>query len=331
MSFESDFLGGLARFEDATNRLEDYVRYVLDAERVLFHAVNGRTKSLKSALRKQAMKRYSDPLSEMTDIIGARVYTYFREDSREVERVLRKHFELDESRSLNKADVLDFKEFGYTSRHLIMTAGLTTGNLQLKSALNDMPFEIQIRSVLEHGWAEVEHELVYKAGTKAPECIRRRFASTAATIELVEREFAMLRQFESDLIADRVQILQSDVPHGSLDRAWFVAVLKAVYPGRQSWSPVPSNDNFYHGMELELLGVLQSSGIETVPQWYELVSDARVSSGINMYCLGHGLALQDVNHLPISVLACGLAAPGVADLSFVDSGLAQIMADLWKP
>jgi hypothetical protein len=50
-------------------------------------------------------------------------------------------------------------------------------------------FEIQVRSLLEHAWAEIEHEIVYKSGITQPDAVRRRFAALAGSLELFDSEF----------------------------------------------------------------------------------------------------------------------------------------------
>lgn len=321
--FLTDFREREAQLKKATERLEDYLKFVLKEERVLFHAVSGRVKSQKSVKVKFLKKKYQNPWSDMTDLVALRVFTYFRNDASVVEMALRKHFVIDEKNSLNKAEDLNFMEFGYTSRHLIMSTCDATGDLILKRDLGQLKFEVQIRSVLEHGWAEVEHELVYKAGTKAPDPIRRRFAASAAALELIEREFAQLRIFETDLIEERIKNLEFFVPYAQIDRAWFIAVLCSAFPNRKTWSSVPKEDNFYHGLELGLLEFLKASGIENVAQWYAAVTDARVVSVVTKYALELGLETTEINHLPIAIIACAQVGDIADYTEITDTALAE--------
>src|SRR4051812_34347151 len=98
--FELEFLRLYQRLEEAKTHLEDYVRYVMEEERVLFHTVDARVKQASSAVRKLAKKKYELPWVQMMDLIGVRVLTYFRSDSLVVESVLRKHFLVDDDNSL---------------------------------------------------------------------------------------------------------------------------------------------------------------------------------------------------------------------------------------
>jgi hypothetical protein len=53
--------------------------------------------------------------------------------------------------------------------------------------------EIQIRSILQHAWAEIEHDLGYKRKEDVPREIRRRFSRIAGLLELVDTEFVKIR------------------------------------------------------------------------------------------------------------------------------------------
>jgi ppGpp synthetase/RelA/SpoT-type nucleotidyltranferase len=52
-------------------------------------------------------------------------------------------------------------------------------------------FEIQVRSILEHAWAEIEHEVVYKSGMEFPGQFKRRFAAIAGLLEMIDKDFLM--------------------------------------------------------------------------------------------------------------------------------------------
>jgi hypothetical protein len=56
-----------------------------------------------------------------------------------------------------------------------------------------LKFEIQVRSILQHAWAEIEHDLEYKSREAVPRQIRRRFARLSGLLELADAEFVRLR------------------------------------------------------------------------------------------------------------------------------------------
>jgi hypothetical protein len=59
-----------------------------------------------------------------------------------------------------------------------------------------MKCEIQVRTILQHAWAEIEHDIVYKSSEDIPFELRRKFASLAGLVEIADREFEALRQDE---------------------------------------------------------------------------------------------------------------------------------------
>ena len=59
-----------------------------------------------------------------------------------------------------------------------------------------MRCEIQVSTILQDAWAEIEHDIVYKSPEDIPFRLRRRFACLAGLLEIADREFESLRQDE---------------------------------------------------------------------------------------------------------------------------------------
>lgn len=287
----------------AAKHLEELLEVVLRDHRILVLAVSVRVKTLESALRKVMAKGYEDPWREMMDVVGGRVFTYFRPDASRVESAIRETFTVHEEHCANKFDDLEFNRFGYTSRHLVCSLPNDFPDLRLKALIPEgMKVEIQIRSVLEHGWAEIEHELVYKSGTQPPDPIRRRFAASAAALEIVEREFDALRGFELEMARQRIGEISQNLD-ARLDRAWFVAVLLREYPERATWSPDPRDDVFFGRHELSLIESLRGRGISTVRQFRARLRRAPARRLVREYAVRRGLPESGVSHLPIAMFA----------------------------
>jgi len=164
--------------------------------------VTARAKTIDSVRRKLRRKRYKQPAQRLTDLIGVRVITYYRDAVDPIVERLRQAFEINERDTTDKRRVLGLREFGYRSVHVI--ARLRPGQvISLDDrAIRRRWFEIQVRSIVEHAWAEIEHEIVYKSGVALPDAARRRFASLAGTLELLDNEFLALRDARSALISE---------------------------------------------------------------------------------------------------------------------------------
>ena len=230
-AFLTKYAAERPRLERATRQAVEIVRAIVIGTGVDLLGVDGRLKTLGSVHDKLHRKTYSSPWNALTDKIGVRAMTYYAGDVETVVGALRNQFDVDDTKSVDKRTALGLKEFGYRSVHLIVRlSGANSRNAEYAELAGEW-FEIQIRSVLEHAWAEIEHEVVYKSGVDFPDVIRRRFAALAGMLELLEREFSELRR-EGRLIIDTYG---SDFASGrrldeELDVARLLAAVELVRP-----------------------------------------------------------------------------------------------------
>ena len=54
--------------------------------------------------------------------------------------------------------------------------------------------EIQIRTVIQHAWAEIEHDLGYKRELAIPKAVKRKFFQLAAMLEMADEGFTSIKQ-----------------------------------------------------------------------------------------------------------------------------------------
>lgn len=134
---------------------------------------------------------YADPLSEMTDLCGARVITQIDRETKAVCDFIRKHFVIDEKNSEDKVLRLRTGEFGYRSVHYVVQfrkgefAGVPDELLPLKA-------EIQVRTLLQHAWADIGHDRLYKGEFTTPQRYQRESARIAALLEDADAAFQRL-------------------------------------------------------------------------------------------------------------------------------------------
>src|SRR5207245_316654 len=102
--------------------------------------------------------------------------------------------------SADKRALLGQLQFGYRSVHLVGKIPQKAMRDGRYRPLNGRAIEVQVRSLLDHAWAEIEHEIVYKSSIQFSDEFRREFASLAGTLELLERAFAGLRDVRDGLI-----------------------------------------------------------------------------------------------------------------------------------
>lgn len=170
------------------------------------HHITGRVKkptSLSDKLRRKP-GRYAT-LADVTDLVGVRVITYFESDVAAVSRLLETHHLVSWEHSIDKSKMHDPDRFGYMGVHYVVQA---TGNSPELAAFAGAQFEVQIRSILQHAWAEIEHDLGYKNREAVPREVQRRFYRLAGLLEMADEEFMAIDRLSRDYAAtlpERVQ------------------------------------------------------------------------------------------------------------------------------
>ncbi|PIE98006.1 MAG: (p)ppGpp synthetase [Treponema sp.] len=158
-----------------------------------------RVKSFESYYRKLLRFPPSEAIEDLpvlTDIIGIRIVCSFLQDLTLVENILKENFKIVEIEK--KGANRTFMEFGYESTHVLMEIPeeFKVG-LKLPSKLI---FEIQIRTILQDAWAEVEHELLYKAEFSPFDLpLKRKMASINASLSLADLIFQEIRDYQNKL------------------------------------------------------------------------------------------------------------------------------------
>ena len=170
------------------------IRAVLGQEQLQVHDVTFRVKSAPSLKQKieRPDKQYR-VLEDVTDLLGIRITTLFVNGIDRVAAVLPKIFDIDSTRSVDKREMNSSERFGYQSLHMIATLNQNRRELLEHRDIAGLYCEIQIRSILQHAWAEIEHDLGYKARHGGPPDVRRRFSKLSALLELADDEFLRLR------------------------------------------------------------------------------------------------------------------------------------------
>ena len=184
----------LPKLEQCKQIYLDVVSDILRDENT--QSINARVKTVESYQNKLAKYKDGDPLLKKlpTDIIGIRIVTYFNEDSILVADKLSERFIIDRSNSVHKASLQSYDKFGYLSIHLIASFKDSELNEEIYQPCRDTCVEIQIRTVMQHAWAEIEHDIGYKSKYEIPTQMRRRFARLAGLLEIADNEFSELRK-----------------------------------------------------------------------------------------------------------------------------------------
>jgi len=144
----------------------------------------------------------SDELVCLTDMVGIRIICAFLEDLSVVLDELSPLFKIKEVEK--KGASQNFREFGYESIHvLVEIPGDCVPSEEDFPGLrlpDDIVCEIQIRTILQDAWAEVEHELIYKSEFSPFDLpLRRKLASMNASLSLADIIFQEIRDYQKKL------------------------------------------------------------------------------------------------------------------------------------
>ena len=175
----------------------------LDDSRLFLTAIEARVKKEQSLAGKLALKgaKYAT-LTDITDLVGARVITSYTDDVDRIASIAERLFEIDWENSVDKRRLHQLDSFGYNSLHYIC-----------RLPGYDFRFELQLRTTLQHAWAVINHDNGYKSDIEIPQEYLRRMNRLAGMLEMADDEFSRIRTELTDY-RRRVQTL---VKNGKLD------------------------------------------------------------------------------------------------------------------
>lgn len=132
----------------------------------------------------------------ITDILGLRIICPFLEDLKAIEELIKANFKVIELE--RKGSQHSIGEFGYNSVHFLIKIDRIPREHKLPY-MSDV-CEVQLRTILQDAWAEVEHELIYKSDITLPiESIRRKLAAINATLTLSDLIFQEIRDYQKEI------------------------------------------------------------------------------------------------------------------------------------
>ncbi|OSM01645.1 GTP pyrophosphokinase [Magnetofaba australis] len=192
----------IERYDERRNLYEDFMsRQVTLLTEFLAEngprvfSVTGRVKSRDSLRRKLLSGPPYTRLEEVKDLVGIRIVTFFQSEVDQVADQIRKEFQIDEAFIFDRGEALDPERWGYGARHYI--ASMLESRLRLieYKRFVGCQAEIQVRSLLQHSWAEIEAVMGYTTRESFPRERRRQFARVAGLLELADQEYNEIHQF----------------------------------------------------------------------------------------------------------------------------------------
>jgi len=185
------FIDCRPEYEQLCSEVAYILRTKLKKAEIEVAAVTFRAKTLASFLEKTRRKPYKNPLTEITDIAGVRVVCLYSPDTSEVQKLIRKEFDLVEE--VDKLKEKSSEEFGYSAKHFIIRLGKSSSGARYDD-LKNLVCEIQVRTVLQDAWAIIQHHLVYKKEADVPEALQRKLNSLSGLLETADDQFDSIRR-----------------------------------------------------------------------------------------------------------------------------------------
>ncbi|MBT2586688.1 GTP pyrophosphokinase family protein [Arthrobacter sp. ISL-95] len=247
-------------YELAAAEVKSQIEDALRGSALNIHLIEARAKEPDSVAEKVERRGYGRPGQQFDDLIGVRIITLFDHSVGEVAKKIRSRFSVDEGRSSDKTSKLILRQVGYRSNHLVIKAS-SSGLEPVSTILRKTFVEIQVRSVIAHAWAEIEHSLRYKVGEGIPPGLARRFDALAGTLELVDREFSGIETATVQLVLDKsVRYLSGQDLDDSLSTIQVLAALRVRRPEMKALGPdglpLPIEDGFKFAKILVRCGIM---------------------------------------------------------------------------
>lgn len=221
-------------------------------------------------------------MEQITDLAGIRLITHYEDDVDRVAQIIESEFVVDAVNSIDKRKALDPDRFGYLSLHYVISLRDDRAALKEYRSFEGLKAEVQIRSILQHTWAEIEHDTGYKSDVEVPKHIRRRFSRLAGLLELADQEFIGIREALRDYslkVAAQVEVavdgdeykLDAFIDKVSLAKFYEIdPLIKTLDAGISSFLGVPVGADLEHALgDIKRFKIV---GVETLFQLkHELV------------------------------------------------------------
>lgn len=242
----------------------------LKENKIPFLSIQNRVKQLDSFLEKIDRKSYTNPFDDIEDICGIRIICYYQSDIQRIKDIITSEFIITENQI--KEDLLQATEFGYRSTHFIVKIKNEWTKAPNYRNLSELKFEVQVRTILMHSWAEIEHKLSYKSETHIPKELRRKFSRISAKLEEADEQFEEIKnsvEYNKKQLLEQANRNQKFNSNTELNLDTLQAFLDFAFPKREK--DIDQTSELLNEM------IKYSISFEEIIDGYEIYKDTLVS------------------------------------------------------
>ena len=269
-----EYLRVRSKYENFAKTVKEILVQALRAKDIAVNSVEARAKEAESFGAKAESQsendpgepKYKQPLKDITDLAGIRIITFFPRTVEDVGDCIREEFDVLEHTDLSST-LLQEERFGYQSEHFLVMLNGKRAELPEYKPHRGLVAEVQVRTILQHAWAEIEHDIHYKSSITIPNTIRRRFMALAGVLEIADREFQAIQDEDKHL----KQQARTSVEEGVLDQVEITADALRSYLDKRVGPDARSTDFSYEytARMLRRLGFTTFDQVDTCIEGYD--------------------------------------------------------------
>lgn len=274
----AEYLRVVGYYEQLANATKRIAEEALKRRNIQVQSIEARAKNPESFGRKASKPSthdpnrpmYFEPLRQITDLAAIRIITFFPRTIEEIDRMLKEEFSVIEQFDKGEA-LIEEEKFGYKSVHYLVAFSSARNALPEYEQFSKAKTEVQVRTILQHTWAEIEHDIQYKSSAVIPRDIRRRFMALAGLLEIADREFQAIQDADRDLNQRAERLINTD----QLDKVEITPTALKSYLDRRLGSDGRMSD-FSYDWYVRLLLKLGFRSLAQVDECIRLYSDDRL-------------------------------------------------------
>lgn len=305
-------------FQRLNNVVIDVLNENIKASLIEVNAIEARIK--KEASLKGKLERKGDKYSsiyDITDIVGVRIIAYYNEDVDRIASIAEKIFDVDWSKSIDKRKTHQVNSFGYNSLHYICKIPQSRYFDAEHPELNNISFELQIRTALQHVWSAIQHDIGYKTDIEIPDEYHRNLSRLAGLLELADNEFSRIRTSIADYRRHATKLVKSGkLNEVQLDGETFKAYLELSPFDRLNKKIAAITAAEIHDTSLlNYLPVLKSLGMETLQDVERMVNENEDDA--------YQLALYQLGATDIDILSSSIGIQNICIVHILKNGMGK--------